>query len=121
MALTSVISVSDMKALERARGTSAAVRATDAKEVAPSALAEQEPESSAMRKLAEARLDAVKSVIKQGGIDTGRLEERKAVLQQDADARVTLEVLEPETPRPSKIRETIDRVREKIKGSGGAT
>jgi hypothetical protein len=70
-----------------------------------------------LRKLAEARLDAVKSAIKQGGVDIRRLEERQAVQQEDVDARVALDVLEPETPRPSKVRETIDRVRGKIAGS----
>jgi hypothetical protein len=115
MAVTPVISTSDVKALERARGTSGATPATDAKGGAPSALVTQEP--AAVRKLAEARLDAVKSAIKQGGIDTGRLEERKAVQQEDGEARVALDVLEPETPRPSKVRETLDRLRERIKGS----
>jgi Domain of Unknown Function (DUF748) len=118
MALTPVISASDVKALERGRGTPSAVPATDVNEVAPSPLVKQEPAApSAVRKLAEARLDAVKSAIKQGGVDTRRLEERQAVQQEDVDARVALDVLEPETPRPSKVRETIDRVRGKITGS----
>lgn len=119
MALTPVISASDVKALERARGTPSAVPATDVNEAAPSPVVKQEPPAlSVVRKLAEARLDTVKSAIKQGGVDTGRLEEeRQAVQQEDGDGRVALDMLEPETSRPSKLRETIDRVRGKVTGS----
>jgi hypothetical protein len=118
MALTPVISASDVKALERARGTPSAVPPTDVNEEPPSPVVKQEPPApSTARQLAEARLDAVKSAIKQGGVDTRRLEERQAVQQGDVDGRVALDVLEPETPRPSKLRETIDRVRGKITGS----
>ena len=66
---------------------------------------------AATTKLAKERLETVRSTIKDAGIDTGRLTEMKSVHHDDRPSQVALEVLEPETSQPSKLRETIERLR----------
>jgi hypothetical protein len=89
-------------------------------EVALSALVRQDPApSSAMRKLAERRVDAVRATLKEAGVASARLEDKKLVQQNDGESQVALAVVEPEAPRPSKMRETVERVRERITGGSG--
>jgi outer membrane protein OmpA-like peptidoglycan-associated protein len=103
MALTPVISANDVKDLKQ-----------DA--VVPAAAVTPEPVPSSS-KLAERRVDVVRSTLKQAGIDTARLEVKKPVQQNDVEGHVALNVLEPEAPRASKVRDTIGRVRDRLKGS----
>ena len=49
-------------------------------------------------------------------VATARLEDRKLVQQNDVESQVALTVVEPEAPRPSKMRETVERVRDRIAG-----
>jgi uncharacterized protein DUF748 len=60
--------------------------------------------------LAARRLDAVKGTLKRAGIDGGRLPEAKPVQRDGRDGQVEANVLEPETPQPSKIREMFKRL-----------
>src|SRR5205814_8953958 len=76
------------------------------------ALLEQEPApTSEIRELAAKRLEAVRGTLEQASIDGKRLEGMKPVQQEGAASEVTLNVVEPEGPRKSKVRETVDRVR----------
>jgi hypothetical protein len=58
----------------------------------------------------------VRDALKQAGVDGARLEEKSLEQQDEAPGQVALTVLDPEAPRPSKVRETLDRVREKLTG-----
>ena len=66
--------------------------------------------------LAERRVDVVRSMLKQAGVDTSRLDVNKPVQSDDREGRIALNVLEPEAPRSSKVRDTIERVRDRLKG-----
>jgi hypothetical protein len=103
MALTPVISANDVKDPKH----DAIVSATA---VTP------EPTRSS-GSLAERRVDVVRSTLKQAGIDLARLEVQKPVQQNDGEGHIALNVLEPEPPRSSKVRDTIERVRDRLKGS----
>ena len=104
MALTPVIAPSDVK---------------DAKAdaVVPAAAVTPAPALPSAGSLADRRVDVVRSLLKQAGVDTDRLEVNKAVQRSETSGQVALNVLEPEAPRPSKIRDTIDRVRDRLKGA----
>jgi Domain of Unknown Function (DUF748) len=67
------------------------------------------PPASEISGLAARRLEVVRARVKQSGIDPGRLAEAKLV-QQDPGSRIDLNIVEPETPRPSKVRETLQRL-----------
>jgi hypothetical protein len=85
-------------------------RAPDSLEATLSALLEREPApTSEVPELAGRRLEALRTTVKQAGIDPARLAGLKLV-QRDADSRIELNVLEPETERPSKVRETLRRL-----------
>jgi len=45
------------------------------------------------------RVEAVRATVKRAGIDSARLPEAKPVEGQEGDARVELNVIEPESPR----------------------
>ena len=64
-------------------------------------------------------MEAVRATLKEAGIAAGRLEDKKLVQQDGVESQVALAVVEPETPRPSKVRETVERVRERITGGSG--
>jgi hypothetical protein len=82
------------------------------------ALLEREPiPTTEIPQLAARRVEAVKGQVKQAGIDPGRMVERKPV-QRDAESRIELEVLEPDAPRPSRLREGLRRLGVPLKGSG---
>ena len=67
-------------------------------------------------KLAKERVDTVRASIKESGIDGDRLTEMKPVRQDDQPGQIALNVVEPETPQPSKVRETLDRLRGLVSG-----
>lgn len=56
------------------------------------------------------RLDAVKGTLKRAGIDGGRLPEGKPVQREGRDGQVEANVLESETPQPSKVRDVLKRL-----------
>ena len=70
---------------------------------------------SAVSDLAKKRLEAVRTAFKQAGADASRLTEMKVAERPDTEGQIALEVMEPETPRPSKVRELI----RKLKGDDG--
>ena len=86
-------------------------------EAALAALLERTPPSSQIPELAAARLDAVRSAAKRAGIDVVRLPESTLAQRQDGGSQVELEILEPEEPRPSKLRETLRKLGAPLKRS----
>jgi hypothetical protein len=73
-------------------------------------LVEQQPApASAISELAAHRLDVVRAAVKAAGIDPRRLAEAK-VVQRDTDSRIELDVVAPETERPSKLRDAVRRL-----------
>jgi hypothetical protein len=82
------------------------------------ALLEQEPSpSSAVPELAASRIDVVRAAIKQGGIDPARLVEVKVVERADVNGQIEFDVRQPETSKPSKVREVLKRLGVPLKGS----
>jgi uncharacterized protein involved in outer membrane biogenesis len=73
-------------------------------------LEEAELPTSQHSELAAARLEAVRAVVTRAGIDAARLPENALAQRDDGDSQVDLEILEPETPRPSRLRETLRRL-----------
>jgi hypothetical protein len=64
------------------------------------ALVESEPMPAAeVSGLTARRVEAVRATVKRAGIDSARLPEAKPVEGQEGDARVELNVIEPESPR----------------------
>jgi hypothetical protein len=76
------------------------------------------PTSKRISELATQRLEAVRAPVKQGEIDATRLVEMKPVQREDAKGQIELEVLEPDTPRPSKVREVLQRLGVPLKHFG---
>jgi hypothetical protein len=68
--------------------------------------------------LADRRLQAVRGTLEQSGIDGKRVPERKLVQQEGRASQVDADVLEPETPRPSKVREVLRRLGVPLKEGG---
>jgi hypothetical protein len=62
------------------------------------------------------RLRTVLDALGQAGIDTDRLGELKVVQHEGPDGRVEADVLEPEGPRPSRVREILRRLGVPLKG-----
>ncbi|HMH50476.1 MAG TPA: DUF748 domain-containing protein [Candidatus Acidoferrum sp.] len=60
--------------------------------------------------LAARRLEAVRGTLKQAGIAGSRLPETKLAQREGRDGQVEANVLEPETPQPSKVREMFKRL-----------
>jgi len=122
MALTPVISSGDIEAVRRRQF---AQRFPDrpvpeTMEAILAALQERERVPTAeVRELAARRLDAVRAPLKQAAIDSDRLEPKPA--QQDGPgSQVALDVLEPEGPRRSKVRESIGKIRGLIEGGSAS-
>ncbi|HZA41113.1 MAG TPA: DUF748 domain-containing protein [Actinomycetota bacterium] len=78
---------------------------------------EPRPTSEAVAELAARRVEAVRAPGKQAGIDAARLVETKVVAREDGGSRIDLEVLDPETPQLSKVREILRRLGVPLKGS----
>jgi uncharacterized protein involved in outer membrane biogenesis len=73
---------------------------------------------TAIADLAAGRLDALRGTLKQAGVDAKRLPEMKLVQRDGADGQVEANVLEPETPQPSKVREVLKKLGVPLKDSG---
>jgi hypothetical protein len=99
MAMTPVVSLRD-----REPGLSA-----DAPNAAPAALVGRAP-AAAVPDLAARRLEAARTAFKQAGADTSRLTETKLAERQGAQGEIDLEILQPDSPRPSKVRELMNRL-----------
>jgi len=92
--------------------------APDTPEGTLAGLLEWEPiAASKLSVLAAQRLEAVRAAVKHGGIEPARLVELKLVEREDGGGQINLEVLEPDAPRPSKVREVLRRVGVPLKGT----
>jgi Domain of Unknown Function (DUF748) len=92
--------------------------APDTPEATLTALLEREPTpTSRVPELAARRVETVQTTIKPSGIDSARLVETKLVQREDAGSQIELEVLQPDAPRPSKVREVLKRLGVPLKGS----
>ena len=67
--------------------------------------------------LATRRLAVVRATLKQAGIESDRLPEMKLVQAEGRDGQVEANVIEPETPQPSKVREVLKRFGVPLKDS----
>jgi hypothetical protein len=75
------------------------------------ALLESQPESAPDdAELAARRIDAVRNLVKQAGLDADRLVETRPVVGAGGEGRVELAVREPEAPRRSPARELLRRL-----------
>jgi hypothetical protein len=81
-------------------------------------LEEAEVPTSQRPELAAARLDAVRAVVARAGIDTARFPEGTLAQREDGESQVELEILEPEAPRPSRLREALRRLGVPLKPPG---
>ena len=81
-------------------------------------LLEREPVPTAdLPDLAARRVDAVRAVAKQAGIDLARISHTEAVQRDDAHGRVEVEIVE-QPQRPSRIRETLRKLGLPLKPRG---
>jgi hypothetical protein len=88
-------------------------------EVALATLVEVEPVSPAeIDQLAGGRQDVVRKTIERAGIAGERLVDTKPVQREGLDSRLEANVVEPETQRPSKVREALKRLGMPLKGAG---
>jgi hypothetical protein len=78
---------------------------------------EPKPTAEALAQLATRRVEAVRTPVKQAGIDAARLVEAKTVQRDESGSRIELEVLDPEASRPSKVRELFGGLGVPLKGS----
>jgi hypothetical protein len=78
---------------------------------------EPKPTAEALAQLATRRVEAVRTPVKQAGIDAARLVEAKTVQRDESGSRIELEVLDPEASRPSKVRELFRGLGVPLKGS----
>lgn len=68
--------------------------------------------------LAARRLDAVRGTLERAGIHARRVPEAQFALRDGREGQVEASVLEPETARPSKVRDVLRRLGMPIKDSG---
>lgn len=78
--------------------------------------AEEVPPADVTR-LATQRLEAVRDTLKQAGIQGDRVAQRELVQREGRDTQVDVDVVDPETPRPSKVREVLRRLGMPVKES----
>ena len=114
MAMTPVISSRDVGVVAPRRASSA-----NAPPEVSALVREDGGLPSAARKLAESRVDAVRASMKAAGVDVARLDVRKPERRADIESRVAFDVIAPETPPPSRIRDTFERVRDRLTGREG--
>jgi hypothetical protein len=74
--------------------------------------------TSHVGELTAARLDVVRGAAKRSGIDVARLPEITLAERRDTGSQVELEILEPEEPRPSKLRDTLRKLGVPLKRPG---
>ena len=122
LALTPVVSARDLAALERKAADAKRPRETRAAPAEGAALpravvAERATPASAGPDLAKARLDAVKTVFKEAGVDSARFTETAMAERTTPETQIELEVLEPEGERPSKVRQVLRKMGVPLKES----
>jgi hypothetical protein len=84
--------------------------APDSLETVLDALVSREPApADDISELGGHRLEALQAAVTRAGGDPGRLSARKPV-QQDFGSRIELDIVEPEAERPSKMRDTLERL-----------
>jgi uncharacterized protein involved in outer membrane biogenesis len=74
--------------------------------------------TSHVDELGAARLDMVRGVAKRSGIDTARLPDSHVGRREDGGSEVDLEILEPEGPQPSKLRDALRKLGVPLKRPG---
>ena len=115
LALTPVVSAGDVAEIKRRAGEKGQGRVSsptaEGSALPMAAVAEREVPRSAVSDLAKKRLEAVRTAFKQAGADASRLTEMKVAERPDTEGQIALEVMEPETPRPSKVRELIRKIK----------
>jgi len=80
-------------------------------EGALAALLEAQPlEATAIGELGSRRQEAVRDTLKRAGVQGERLTERQVVQREGSESEVAMDVLDPDTPRPSKMREVLRRI-----------
>ena len=82
------------------------------------ALLEAQPlEATAVGELGSRRQEAVRDTLKRAGVQGERLTERQVVQREGGESEVAMDVLDPDTPRPSKMREVLRRIGMPLKDS----
>ena len=82
------------------------------------ALLEAQPvEATAIGDLGSRRQEAVRDTLKRAGVRGERLSERQVVQREGSESEVAMDVLDPDTPRPSKMREVLRRIGMPLKDS----
>jgi hypothetical protein len=61
-------------------------------------------------RLGTQRLETVRDTLTRAGVQGERLTERKLVQREGRESQVDVDILDPETPRPSKMREVLRRL-----------
>jgi hypothetical protein len=85
-------------------------RAPESLEAMLGTLLERQPlQSSATTQLAEQRVEAVRTTVKAAGVDPARLVAMQ-MAEREPGARVELNVVAPETERPSRLKEALRRL-----------
>jgi hypothetical protein len=112
LALTPVVSARDVAAIKRriveSRFAREARTSGEGAALPLAALVERAPlPADAVPDLGERRLEAARAAFEQAGVDTARLRETAVSERAGADTQIDLEVLEPEGPRPSKMRDLL--------------
>jgi hypothetical protein len=64
----------------------------------------------AVAELADRRLDAARGALKQAGVDSDRLLASRGAPPEGPEARVGIEIVEPEGPRSSKLRDALKKL-----------
>lgn len=83
------------------------------------AVLEREPmPASDLPELAAHRVQAIRASLEQAGIEPARLFSTKLVERERPGSQVDLEVLQPDVPRPSKVRDVLRRLGLPLKGAG---
>jgi uncharacterized protein involved in outer membrane biogenesis len=106
LALTPVVSSRDVAAIKRLDTTPTLEPAALPRDV----MVENASRASAVPELGKRRLETVRAAFKQAGIDSSRFTETTVAERTTAETQVEVEVMEPESERPSKVRQTLHRL-----------
>jgi hypothetical protein len=83
---------------------------------------EQGPAAPAdLADLGHRRVAAVQTALKRAGVAGDRLPERALAQRESRDGQVALDIVEPEAPRPSRVRDVLQRLGVPIRGEGGGS
>jgi hypothetical protein len=120
-----VVSSRDVAEIERRTAQAAGERvpregapASEGSALPRAAVTERPPTASAaVPELGARRLEVVRTALVQSGVDAARLAETKVSERQGGETHVELEILEPEGPRPSKVRDALRRLGVPLRGT----